>query len=134
MGDTGQTPGAGPRILIVDDEEAIVFAMERYFTRRGYRVDCASELEEAQALLANSTYSVVVADLRLTGVHGAEGLEILSYVRGHCPWTRTILLTAYGSQLLEAEACERGVSLMLHKPQALPDLADAVAVLLGEDR
>lgn len=124
------TAGTDARLLVVDDEEAITFAMQRYFTRRGYRVDCASELEEAQALLVNVEYAAVVADLRLTGVHGAEGLEILSYVREHCPWTKTILLTAYGSPVLEAEARDRGVSLVLRKPQALPELAQAVAALL----
>ncbi len=120
------------RLLIVDDEEAIVFAMQRYFRSRGFDVDCARELEEAEALLSHSAYAVVIADLRLTGVHGAEGLEILSFIREHCPWTKAILLTAYGSIDLEREARERGVSLMLRKPQPLPDLAHAVLALVQE--
>jgi DNA-binding NtrC family response regulator len=120
------------RILIVDDEEAIVFAMQRYFRGRGFEVDCARELEEAEALLACAEYALVIADLRLTGVHGAEGLEILSFIRERCPRTRAILLTAYGSSDLEREARDRGVSLMLRKPQPLPDLAQAVLTLLEE--
>jgi two-component system response regulator PilR (NtrC family) len=117
-------------MLIVDDEESIGFAMTRYFQARGFLVDCARELEEAQALVTNVRYSVVVADLRLTGVHGAEGLEIIRYIREHCPGTRTILLTAYGSPELEAEAFERGVDAVMRKPQALPDLAQAILGLL----
>ena len=119
------------RILLVDDEETIAFSIGRFLGLRGLAVDCAHELEEAQALLANVRYAVVIADLRLTGVHGAEGLEVLAYVRQHCPGTRTILLTAYGSAAVEGEAAERGADLVLHKPVPLPALARMVTLLAG---
>lgn len=121
-----------PRMLILEDEESIAFAMKRYFLRRGFEVDSARELEEAEALLANLRYDIVVADLRLTGVHGAEGLEVIAYVREHCPWTRTILLTAYGSPEIEAEAKSRGVDAVIRKPKPLPDLAQVVLGLLEQ--
>jgi DNA-binding NtrC family response regulator len=123
----------GARMLIVDDEESIVFAMSRYFQARGFVVDSARELEEAEALVTHVKYAIVIADLRLTGVHGAEGLEIVGYVREHCPGTKTILLTAYGSPELEEEALRRGVHLVLRKPKPLPDLAQMVLGLLQAD-
>jgi DNA-binding NtrC family response regulator len=121
-------------MLIVDDEESIIFAMGRYFRARGFEVDCAREIEEAQALVANVRYSIVIADLRLTGVHGAEGLEIIGYIREHCPSTKTILLTAYGSPELEAEAQSRGVDAVIRKPKPLSDLAQTVLSLLAGSR
>lgn len=120
------------RLLIVDDEESIVFAMTRYFKARGFAVDAAREMEEAQALLVNYQYAAVIVDLRLTGVHGAEGLDIIDHIRQRCPATRTVLLTAYGSPELEAEAKERGVDAVMRKPQALPDLAQVVLSLVEE--
>src|ERR1043166_984105 len=66
------------RILIVDDEDLIVLAMRKYFEGLGYLVDSAFELEEAQAMLANYEYDLVIADLRLTGIGGVEGLQIVS--------------------------------------------------------
>jgi ActR/RegA family two-component response regulator len=122
------------RLLVVDDEEAIVFAMQRYFTARGFEVDTASEIEEAEALLANVHYQAAIIDLRLTGVHGAEGLDILGFVRDNCPGTRTILLTAYGSADLSREARERGADVVLSKPQPLPDVAQVLMGLVGEGR
>lgn len=122
------------RILILDDEPAIVVSTSRYLRSHGFEVHSASELEEAEALLANLSYALVIADLRLTGVHGAEGLEVVAYVREHCPWTRTILLTAYGSPELERVARDRGVDAVLHKPLPLPDLAQAVFALVGGPR
>jgi len=124
--------GSRLRLLVVDDEEAIVFAMRRYFTARGFDVDTAREMEEAQALLANVRYAAAIIDLRLTGVHGAEGLEILGYVRSTCPETRTVLLTAYGSAELSREARERGADVVLSKPQPLPDMAQVVMSLVAD--
>jgi DNA-binding NtrC family response regulator len=121
-------------MLIVDDEESIVFAMRRFFQKQGFLVDSARELEEAEALLTNSRYDVVIGDLRLTGIHGAEGLEMISFVREHCPWTKTILLTAFGTPEIETEARNRGLDEFLRKPQALPDLAQTVLSLLEATR
>lgn len=121
-------------LLIIDDEESISFAMARYFRNRDFRVDTARELEEAQALIANYRYDAVIADLRLTGVHGAEGLDIVAWLREHCPWTRSILLTAYASDEIDAEARARGVDVVIRKPQSLPDLAQIVLNLLADSR
>ncbi len=109
-------------ILIVDDEQHIRFAVKRYFTAVGFRVDEAAGREEAEALLATNQYSIVIADLRLSGMHGQEGLELVSFVRRHCPRTRVILLTAFGSTEIEQDAYNRGADLFLSKPQPLAEL------------
>ena len=118
------------RMLIIDDERPILFAMKDYFSRYGYGVDCASEMEEAKALLVNYAYSVVIADMRLTGIGGVEGLEIVGFVKERCPQTQIILLTAYGSPEIEAEAYRQGVSALLHKPKPLSEVAQIVFGLM----
>jgi DNA-binding response OmpR family regulator len=120
-----------PTLLIVDDEDAILFAMREYFMIRGYRVDCARGLDETATLLSRHPYSAVIADLRLGGSHGTEGLEIVDQVRARSRGTRVILLTAYGSPEIEREARRRGVDAFLHKPRPLPELAGIVRALLG---
>ena len=45
-----------PRLLVVDDEESICFSMSEYFSLQGYKVDTASEVEEAEKLLGATTY------------------------------------------------------------------------------
>jgi len=114
------------RILVIDDEEPIREAMRDYFTSIGYIVDCAQELEEAQALLTHVSYSVVIADLRLTSVNKVEGLEVIGFVKERFPATRIILLTAYGSPEVEREAKRRGVDAFLLKPKPLPVVAQIV--------
>ena len=119
------------RILVVDDEQSILFAMRDYFMAHGYEVDCARELDDVRALLSNVTYSVVIADLRLTGLHGTEGLEIVEHVRNHCPWTSVIILTAYGVPEIEREAIRLGVDAFLRKPKPLSQIAQIVFGLIA---
>ncbi|HEX7807212.1 MAG TPA: response regulator [Thermoanaerobaculia bacterium] len=118
------------RILIVDDEELIVMAMRRYFEGLGYAVDSAHELEEAQALLANYAYDLVIADLRLTGIGGVEGLQIVADVHQRCPNTRVILLSAFGTPEIERESFNRGADVFLQKPKAMMEIATVARTLL----
>jgi DNA-binding NtrC family response regulator len=117
-------------ILLVEDEEFIRFALEDYFSMKGYEVQAAAEWEEAEALLANRRYDLVISDLRLTGFGGTEGLEIIGFLRQRWPDTRVIILTGFGSFEVEAEAKRRGVDAFLHKPMPLPDLARIAESLL----
>jgi DNA-binding response OmpR family regulator len=120
------------RILIVDDEELIVQAMRKYFAGLGYDVDSAFELEEAQALLGNYHYDLVIADLRLTGVGGVEGLQIVSDVRQRSSGARVILLSAYGTPEIERESYQRGADAFLHKPKAMMEIASVAVNLLEQ--
>jgi DNA-binding NtrC family response regulator len=119
------------RILVLDDEEAILYALREYFSAFGYTVSCARELQDAKALLSSESFDLVIADLRLSGTQGAEGLELVGLVRRERPSTRTVLLTAYGSAEVEAEAQRCGVDAFLHKPKPLPELARIVRDLIG---
>jgi DNA-binding response OmpR family regulator len=118
------------RILIVDDEELIVQAMRKYFAGLGYDVDSAFELEEAQALLNNYRYDLVIADLRLTGVGGVEGLQIVADVRQRWANARVMLLSAYGTPEIERESYQRGADAFLHKPKAMMEIAHVAVNLL----
>lgn len=134
LSDAVRTPRSRPeRILIVDDEELIVVAMRKYFEGLGYVVDAAHELEEAQALLAYRSYDLVIADLRLTGIGGVEGLQIVSDIHQRAAHTRVILLSAYGTPEIERESYNRGADAFLHKPKAMMEIA-SVAMNLLEQR
>jgi DNA-binding NtrC family response regulator len=119
-----------PRILVVDDQEAILFALQDYLTAQGYEVDCARDVPEANSLTTRASYSAIIADLRLSGPGGMEGIEILQFVKERSPSTATVLLTAYRSPTVDAEAQRCKVDAILDKPIPLDALARAVAGLL----
>lgn len=119
-----------PRLLIVDDEESICFSMSEYFSLQGYKVDTASELEEAEKLLGASSYKVVIQDLRLTMTNNHDGLDMIRLIREHNPQTRIIVLTAYGSAEIEDEARRCGADAFLRKPKPLSQVAQVVQGLI----
>lgn len=125
--------GKPKRLLVVDDEPPIVFAISEYFESLGFAVDFTGELEEAQALISCRHYSVVLTDLHLRKVTGLEGLELVTFTRLQSPSTIVILLTAYGSPEIEQRADHLGVHAFLHKPQPLPRIAELVQRLLEGD-
>ncbi len=121
------------RMLVVDDEHSILVGMKRFFQSRGFEVDCAAEREEAEALLSDGHYDCVIADLCLTRARGADGLEVVSFVRNIDPRTRVIVLTAHGSPESEEEARRLGAAAFLRKPMPLDSLASVVGELLSHD-
>ena len=119
-----------PRLLVVDDEESICFSMSEYFSLHGYKVDTASELEEAEKLLGVTDYRVVIQDLRLTMTNYHDGLDMIKLIKQHNPQARIVVLTAYGSPEVEDEARRCGADAFLRKPKPLSQVAQVVQGLL----
>jgi len=120
-----------PRLLIVDDEEPILFALETYFLGGGFDVRCARGLPDALALAEAETFDLVIADLRLSASDEPEGMELLMRLRDGGPHPRVIILTAVTSDETERSARENGADAYLHKPQPLDGLEALVRDLLA---
>lgn len=118
------------KLLLVDDEETILFALGDYLQRLGFAVDLASEREEAEALLANLSYAAVVADLRLFGSDSRDGLFVIAAARERSLKTRIVLLSAFADPEVEIEAVRHGADLVLRKPRPLPQIAECLIGLL----
>jgi len=125
------TPGgySPRRLLILDDEEAILLPLGRYFAELDFDVVTSREPEEAEALLECERFDVVILDLALTRF-GREGLEVLSSIRASHPWLPVIIFSAFVSPEVEEEARRLGVDAILDKPQPLEELARVVETLL----
>jgi len=119
-----------PRLLVVDDEESICFSMSEYFSLQGYKVDTASEVEEAEKLLGATKYRVVIQDLRLTMTNSHDGLDMIRFIKKHNPQARIVVLTAYGSAEIEDEARRCGADAFLRKPKPLSQVAQVVQGLI----
>ena len=127
-------PNRRPRILLVEDETAVLAALKKFFTREGFDVDGARELEEAEALIMTSSYELVIADLRLSWSYAVEGLQILRFVRQQSRGTRVIILTAFGEPEIQRSAQALGAEAFLQKPAPLPEIAATVHRLIGGRR
>ena len=119
------------RMLIADDERVIQFALRNYFSQYGFEIDTATELEEAQALLVTRSYNAVIADLRMTGPHTAEGLEIIRLARQRSSDVCIVLLTAHRSAEVDTRADRLGADALMQKPTPLPSVGETVFEILG---
>lgn len=122
--------GRRPRLLVVDDEESICFALSEYFSLKGFNVDTARELGEAARLIDTWDYEVIIQDLRLGATLKPDGLYIVSLAHKMRPETRIVVLTAYGSAEIEDEAKRCGAAAFLRKPRPLSQVAQVVQVLM----
>ncbi len=120
-----------PSLLVVDDRPTISFALSDYFIMRGWDVECAANVPEAEARLHRRAFTVVIADLSLSEPGSVDGLELTRRVRRDSPGTRTIILTAYGTPETERIARGFGVDAFLHKPAPLAELARLATALAG---
>ena len=132
----GRQKSTPPRhhLLVVDDEESICLSMSEFFATKGFTVDTAGEVEEAEKLIRETDYEVIIQDLRLGVNTIVAGLEMISFVHLHKPKTRIVVLTAYGSAENEVEARRLGAYVFLTKPQRLSHLAQVVTDLIESPR
>jgi CheY-like chemotaxis protein len=114
------------RILIIDDEPALLNALSDYLAQRGFICECAMEAAEAQALLAHMHFDVVVTDIFLSPLREADGLRVLAFIRERAIKVRLVVLTAHASPEIESEALRLGAHAVLRKPTPLAVLADAL--------
>ncbi len=117
------------RILIVDDEKAILLAFRKLLQGPGITVDTAETIDEAESLLRENNYNVAIVDLRLTGVDGEEGLKIIKHIKEFYAQTEVILVTGYGNSIVMEKAQARGAAFYFEKPVSSEILKDALKTL-----
>jgi EAL domain-containing protein (putative c-di-GMP-specific phosphodiesterase class I)/ActR/RegA family two-component response regulator len=104
------------RVLLVDDDAALLSAYERALTRRGWKVVAASSGAAAIEKLAAGEFDVILSDISMPGM---TGIELLRAVRGHDLDVPVILMTGDPSVESAQAAVEYGALQYLVKPVAL---------------
>jgi two-component system nitrogen regulation response regulator GlnG len=110
-------------ILIVDDEQAVCWALERALTREGHRVAVAASAEQAFVLAQKQRPDAVILDVRLPGLDGLSALGRLRQLSGDAP---VIVVTAFGNLSTAVRAVEGGAFDYLAKPFDLDQALEAV--------
>jgi len=110
------------KILIVDDEPAVLLTLSCSLRSPGVEVVTASKLESAEAALEKYFFDLVIADIRMSGILGVAGLELLSYVKKNAPETKVIILSGSGADDLRRQALERGADNYYDKPIDIAEL------------
>ncbi|MBI4537861.1 MAG: sigma-54-dependent Fis family transcriptional regulator [candidate division NC10 bacterium] len=107
------------RILVVDDEESVRWALSKALERAGYQVVLAADGPGGKREAADPAVELVLLDIRLPG---QDGLAILREIRARRPDVPVIMMTAYGTLQVAVEAMKQGAYDYIGKPFDVDEL------------
>jgi response regulator RpfG family c-di-GMP phosphodiesterase len=124
-------PGAGERILLVDDERPIVDACTMGLKRAGYEVRGTTSPHEAIDMAIRDPYDLVLTDIMMPGM---SGIELLRTVKHLYPEIAGVMITGHGTMEAAIEALRAGATGFLLKPFTASELRLAVEDALAKSR
>jgi signal transduction histidine kinase len=132
---TGSPAAADPsraRVLVVDDEEAVMLTIQGILELDGYEVIATGSGEAALELIRTQYFDVVLTDLRLED--GMDGLDLVRELRQQSLDAVAIMLTGYASLDSAVRAIREGAYDYLHKPCDVLELRTTVSRGLEKSR
>jgi len=119
--------GHGERVLVVDDEEALVTVTAEVLKHIGYEPVGCSDGAAALAAFAAGRIDAVIADEVMPGLTGTELARALRGRRADLP---IILMSGYSGPMLTERALAAGITEVLKKPVQSREIAGALARVL----
>ncbi|MEP1630872.1 MAG: response regulator, partial [Ekhidna sp.] len=116
------------KLLCVDDEKNILVSLKRLFRKSGYEIFLAESGEEGLQVLREQKVDIIISDMRMPHMDGAEFLSLAKDIRKNVP---SILLTGFSDQESTIRAINEGkISGYVSKPWEDNDLKLKVTSLL----
>jgi len=115
------------RVLLVDDDKAILRSIGLVLDRNGFITDKAETGKEALSKIKTQAYNVLLVDLKLPDM---EGTEILSQIES--PETVKIMFTGFPSLVSGMQAMDKGVDAYLPKPVKPEELVGVIKAKLAQ--
>ena len=129
QGATNLNPGQRPSVMIVDDDAEMRALLRDVLGRDGFHVREHSSGDGLVPLLEGWTPDAIVLDKE---VAGANGLDLLSYIRRRLPSTPVVFVTAFGGSEVEAEALKLGVTCYMDKPFRVARLVEVLRAAVNQ--
>lgn len=115
------------KILIVEDEQAMLVGLRDNLEFEGYEVDTANRGDDGLKKLQSGTFDLVLLDVMLPGM---SGFDVCKKARAAGLDTPIILLTARGEELDKVLGLELGADDYVTKPFSLRELLARIKVIL----
>ncbi len=120
-----------PTILVVDDEDAILSAVEAVLRHAGYTVCTAATPSTALQQFDHIRPDLVLLDIHLGDREPIDGLDLLRELRVRRPEVTIVMLSAYLDLVTRQMALDAGAHACWAKPISLPVLVERTAAVLG---
>jgi DNA-binding NtrC family response regulator len=115
------------KVVVIDDEESVCWAFEKFLTGEGHEVATAATAEEGLSLLEKDGADIVFLDVRLPKM---DGLAALERIRELHPGIYVVVITAHGTMDTAIEAVRRGAFDYLTKPLELAQISGVISRIL----
>ena len=112
-----------PKILIIDDEIAILESLEMFLGEGGYDIRTAATAEEGKAVFGGFFPEVVILDIRLPD---SSGLDVLLWFNGLPQPPKVIMITAFHDMETAITSMKNGAFDYIHKPLDADEVETAV--------
>jgi DNA-binding response OmpR family regulator len=116
------------RILLVDDEVAVLLTLKAVLEISGFEVDTAASAKDARLKLKNREYAMVITDMRME--HDVAGAEVIQAARGAEYHPAIALLTAFPVAEEDWQELETDKVEVLMKPMHTRVLLQQIETLL----
>lgn len=101
------------KILFVDDDKDILFIVERYLSRQGYKISVVDNGIDALSLVKQKDFDLVFTDFKMPEF---DGLELLAAIKEYRPETEVVIVTGYGTMESAVKAMKFGSYDYIQKP------------------
>ncbi len=121
-----------PLVLVVDDDRDFCESLWDVLRDRGFRACLAHDLEYAKKRLRQSSFDVVLIDMRIPG---GDGGNVFRLVRETNPACRTLLITGYPADTdsLVSQLLSEGADAVHYKPFQIPELIETLKNLAAHE-
>jgi two-component system nitrogen regulation response regulator GlnG len=110
-------------ILVVDDDQSVATAFERFLRHEGHTCLLASNAEDALRLAGEHRPPLAFMDVRMPGV---DGLQALGMFRSRYPDVYVVIMTAHGTSQTSIDAMRAGAFEYVTKPLDLDELRTVI--------
>ncbi|MCK5097552.1 MAG: response regulator, partial [Desulfobacteraceae bacterium] len=112
------------RILVIDDEPAILESLNMFLTEKGYEVFTAETGAKGLEIFSQKVFQIVIMDIRLPDFNG---LDILQTMIEKKKSSKIIMITAFQDMDTTIVAMKRGAFDYIHKPLDVGKIEKAVS-------
>ncbi|MFP4013583.1 MAG: response regulator [Chitinispirillaceae bacterium] len=111
-----ETDSGLKRLLVIDDDTSVLFALKKLFNSALVKVDTSESLEEAKECIDSNRYNLILTDLGFSEVVSDAGIEIAIYAKSKYPGVKIILWTGSENASLTEKARAADVDYVFRKP------------------